>query len=79
VFAGENLIAENGSLLARTELFTRDMAVADVDLDMLVAERRRSNTWARPAGEEAPCREVSFSFGGMGGMLDPATKMGQAV
>ena len=79
VYAGENLIAENGSLLARTELFTRDMAVADVDLDMLVAERRRSNTWARPAGEEAPCREVSFSFGGMGGMLDPATKMGQAV
>ena len=77
VFAGENLIAENGSLLARTELFTRDMAVADVDLDMLVAERRRSNTWARPAGEPAMYREVAFSFGGAGGMLAPATSTGE--
>ena len=48
VFAGENLIAENGSLLARTDLFTCDMAVADVDLDRLETERRRSNTWAKP-------------------------------
>ena len=50
VFAGENLIAENGSLLARTPLMSCDMAVADVDIDRLVAERRRSNTWKRPAG-----------------------------
>ena len=76
VFAGENLVAENGSLLARTELFTRDMAVADVDLDMLVAERRRSNTWMRPAGEDTSLYEVGFSFGGAGGMLDSAVDRG---
>lgn len=45
VFAGENLIAENGSLLAKTDLFTCSMAVADIDLERLMAERRRSNTW----------------------------------
>ena len=47
VFAGENLIAENGSLLARTDLFTCDMAVADVDLARLETERRRSTTWTK--------------------------------
>ncbi len=64
VFAGENLIAENGSLLARTPLMSCDMAVADVDIDRLVAERRRSNTWKRPVGGEGACCEVRFSFAG---------------
>lgn len=64
VFAGENLIAENGSLLARTPLMSCDMAVADVDIDRLMAERRRSNTWKRPAGGEGACCEVHFSFAG---------------
>lgn len=61
VFAGENLIAENGAVLARTELFTCDMAVADVDLARLMAERRRSTTWRRD--DQVPwAREVPFSF-----------------
>lgn len=64
VFAGEDLIAENGSLLARTDLFTRDMAIADVDLDMLTAERRRSNTWKRPVFSHRGCQAVDFSFDG---------------
>ena len=62
VFAGENLIAENGSLLARTDLFTCDMAVADVDLDRLCAERRRSTTWARPPFAARGASEASFSY-----------------
>ena len=65
VFAGENLIAENGSLLARTELFTCDMAVADVDLQRLVAERRRSTTWSDlPEGAADNMLDVPFSFAG---------------
>ena len=40
------LVAENGSVLAKTPLFSCEMAVADVDLDRLCAERRRSTTWA---------------------------------
>ena len=39
VFAGDNIIAENGSLLARSELFSTGMVAADVDLDRLAAER----------------------------------------
>ncbi|MDY2777940.1 MAG: NAD(+) synthase [Collinsella sp.] len=47
VFSGENLIAENGVLLARTEMFSCDMTVADIDVERLVSERRRSTTWVR--------------------------------
>ena len=62
VFAGENLVYENGSKLAATKLLTCDMAVADVDLDRLVAERRRSTTWVCPEdAPEATCVEFSFA------------------
>ena len=52
VFAGENLVYENGSKLAATKLLTCDMAIADVDLDRrlpsAVARRRgRARTMRR--------------------------------
>ena len=62
VFAGENLVAENGSVLAKTPLFSCEMAVADVDLDRLCAERRRSTTWAPSPLSHGLAREVPFSF-----------------
>lgn len=62
VFAGENIIAENGSILAKTDLFSCDMAVADVDIERLMVERRRSNTWARPAFAFGHADECAFSF-----------------
>ena len=64
VFAGENLIAENGSLLARTPLMSCEMALADVDLDRLTAERRRSNTWKKPVFTSSDLTFVDFSFAG---------------
>ncbi len=64
VFAGENLIAENGGLVARTDLFTCDMAVADVDLDRLLAERRRCTTWEKPAFAHGARGVVDFSYRG---------------
>ena len=64
VFSGQNLVAENGSLLASTDLFTCDMAVADVDLDRLMAERRRSTTWGAPSTGGPAGQAVTFSFTG---------------
>ena len=64
VFVGENLIAENGGLVARTDLFTCDMAVADVDLDRLLAERRRCTTWEKPAFAHGARGVVDFSYRG---------------
>ena len=45
VFAGHDLIAENGSLLAESQLFTTGLISADVDLERLSQERRRMNSW----------------------------------
>ncbi len=45
VFAGHDLIAENGALLGESQLFTHGLTAADIDLERLVQERRRMNTW----------------------------------
>ena len=45
VFAGHDLIAENGTLLGESQLFTHGLTTADIDLERLVQERRRMNTW----------------------------------
>lgn len=45
VFAGHNLIAENGALLAESKLFDRGILYADIDVQRLTHERRRMNTF----------------------------------
>ena len=45
VFAGHDLIAENGALLAESELFDRGVIYADIDVQRLTHERRRMNTF----------------------------------
>ena len=49
VFAGHNMIAENGALLAE-QRFSTGLTVSEVDVGRLVYERRRMNTYAfRPS------------------------------
>ena len=50
VFAGHNLIAENGKILAESKRFANDnddeaVIYADIDLERLDADRRRANTF----------------------------------
>ncbi|MCM1335107.1 MAG: NAD(+) synthase [Bacteroides sp.] len=45
VFGGHSLIAENGVLLAETELFRNKLLTADVDLGRLSFERRRNTSF----------------------------------
>lgn len=45
VFAGHNLIAENGVLLAQTRRYSNDVAVTELDVDRLTGERRRLTTF----------------------------------
>ena len=45
VFAGHDIIPENGAILKESELFTTGLIEADVDLERLAQERRRMNTW----------------------------------
>ena len=45
VFAGHNLVAENGVLLNETKSFENGLAASEIDVERLAAERRRMNTF----------------------------------
>ena len=51
VFTGHNLIAENGALLAERR-FACGLTVSEIDVDRLVYERRRMNTYPHQSGHE---------------------------
>jgi NAD+ synthase (glutamine-hydrolysing) len=64
IFAGHNLIAENGVILAQTPRFTDAIIYADLDLDRLLHERRRTTTWEPSSARDAGAsRRVPFSLG----------------
>ncbi|BCA80540.1 NAD (+) synthase [Desulfuromonas sp. AOP6] len=79
VFSGHSLIAENGVVLAETERFEFDsqMAMTDIDVDRLVSERVKNNSYAM-ARSERVFRVVPFELGGMkkkaAGILRPIAR-----
>ena len=52
VFAGDNMICENGSILARSERFNNSCVYAVADLERLTSERRKTTTF-RNSGTDA--------------------------
>lgn len=52
VFAGHNIIAENGHLLAQTQLFSQEMAVSEIDTERLHHQRATLNTFPSAIQEE---------------------------
>lgn len=60
VFGGQNLIAENGTVLAESATFENEINVATIDVQRLVSERRRMSTF--PAAESKEYREISFAL-----------------
>ena len=46
VFAGHNMIVENGTLLAQSTLFSNERIYADIDFDRLCQERRRTSSFS---------------------------------
>lgn len=51
VFAGHDLVCENGVMLAESTRYETELSFAEIDVDMLDHERRRMNTFgARPDG-----------------------------
>lgn len=45
IFAGHNLIAENGTILGESQRFTTGVILAEVDLQRITAERRKATTF----------------------------------
>ena len=60
VFAGHNMIAENGALLAERR-FAAGLTISEIDVKKLVAERRRMNTYA-PAANAPEIWRMYFSM-----------------
>ena len=47
VYAGHNLICENGTMLAESERFTTGLLISEIDCQYLEAERRRMSSFGR--------------------------------
>ena len=60
VFAGHNLIAENGTVLSEAAVFENGIIFSEIDLGRLKSERRRMNTYPKQNLEEY--QVVSFDF-----------------
>ena len=64
VFAGHDMVAENGRLLAEGRPFGDGAAVTEIDLQLISAERRRMSTYrCAPAPESAGYDVTRFSLG----------------
>ncbi|HJB92176.1 MAG TPA: NAD(+) synthase [Candidatus Eisenbergiella merdigallinarum] len=60
VFAGHNMILENGSILAEAGLFENGMVVSELDLGRLRHERRRMTTFVQEGQENY--EKISFAL-----------------
>lgn len=60
VFASHNLVAENGKILAESPLFQMESATSEIDLERLLAERRKMNTFGNVG--EAVFLKIPFSL-----------------
>ena len=60
IFAGHNLIGENGAILTESKLFENQMVVTELDLSKLAQERRRLTTYRQ--GREEEFRFVPFAL-----------------
>lgn len=47
VFGGQNMVAENGAVLAQSDLFANEAAITQIDVNRLAAERRRMSTYPK--------------------------------
>ncbi len=68
-FAGHNLIAENGVVLAESKLFENGLIYSEIDVEMLAAERRRMSGLS---GEAVGYEVVNFTASEKDGKLTRA-------
>ena len=64
VYGGNAIVCENGRMMAEGQRFSFDeqMAVADVDVELLRAERRRNTTFVNAQRGETPGRVIALDF-----------------
>lgn len=47
VYSGHRIIAENGGILAEGDLFSEGFTVSEIDVEKIIAERKRMNTYTQ--------------------------------
>ncbi|MDY3030344.1 MAG: NAD(+) synthase [Clostridia bacterium] len=62
VFAGDNIIAENGTVIARSKRFSNECVYGEVDLERLVSERRRTTTYKTFGAESCTYIDVDVDI-----------------
>ncbi len=62
VFSGHNLIAEDGSVLAESEKYKSGITYAEIDVEHLVGDRRRSTTFVTLDPVDGNYLEVDFEL-----------------
>lgn len=60
VFAGHDLIAENGRILAESKKFENGIIYADIDLERLTSERKRMNTFKMKTSGDDYINNIQF-------------------
>jgi NAD+ synthase (glutamine-hydrolysing) len=60
VFASNNVIAENGKILAESPLFSMDDATTEIDLERILSERRRMTTFGN--SQDPTIKTIYFSL-----------------
>lgn len=60
VFSGHNIMSENGSIVAESELFSEGMIVSEFDMKYIEAERRRMATYS--AKQTVAYKKISFNI-----------------
>lgn len=63
VFAGDNMIAENGTILARSKRFNNECVYTELDLERLVGERKKSNTYNIVGSEKYVSVKLDMNIG----------------
>ncbi len=59
VFSGHSMIAENGNLITESELFSNESLIADIDIQKIQYERRKTNSFVK---SEKEFYEVNFEL-----------------
>ncbi len=62
VFGGHNIIAENGSIIKESKLFTTGVVYGDIDLHRIMSERRRMTTYPGDNATSQGYRTVGFTL-----------------
>lgn len=62
VFGGQNIIAENGTILASSKRFKNGITYADMDLERIRSERRRMTTYLQSEDEMKDYMHIEFEL-----------------